>query len=437
MENQTGGSGNEYLDQLKKQMADLKNNEKPTNARKTKEEILAKYFVPRKDNETFRILPPLTGKPIQEAFFHVVSLNMPNGQKAHGKNIYCPAHNDPMVEKKDANGDTIYEETSGKPVMIPAPCPLCAKNKAILKTQDSSLRGKKKDDLTDAEKVIWERNREIFKEASQWDAKKFYITRGVDKGKPVDGIKFWRFKKNYKNQGTLDKLLHVLGQYMEQYNSSFFDPEKGSDLAITMCDSQMPNGRTYRAISAIIAKPPSRLHGDEIIERQWLADTTTWRDVFKPKAAPNVTPYEFLEMTAKGEDPYWDDSDSNNKRWVFPGRPDLEAKANQRFANLDADDYVSKNFEQASDIVDGVTIKNVTESDVGTFQNSGVPNSVDVAENIEEVASETVENVAPETAVAPETVAPEVTATQTEPVVAESTLVESTDEGNDYEDLPF
>ncbi len=445
MENQTGGSGNEYLDQLKQQMADLKKDEKKSGSnRKTKEEILAKYFVPRKDNETFRILPPLTGKPIQEVFFHSVDLNMPNGKKAFGKALYCPAHNDPMIEKKDSNGQTILEETTGKPVLIPAPCPLCAKNKALLKTQtnDPEIRGKKRDELTEEQQKVFDKNRDIFKDANKWQAKKYYIVRGIDKGKTSDGVKFWRFKKNFKNQGTLDRLLPVLGQYMEQYSTSFFDANTGSDLAITMCDSTMPNGKTFRAISAIIAKPPSKLSDDEIVSRQWLNDKTTWREVFKPKAAPNVTPYEFLEMAGRNEDPYWDDSDSNNRHWVFPGRPDLQEKANQRFKNLDSDDYVDKNFEHASDLVDGVTIQNVTPADVGNFQNAGVANAVDVMDGFSDATNETVTQepvaqAAPVTQppVAQEPVAQAPVTPPAQPPVDTNTFVGGDDDG--YDNLPF
>jgi len=41
-------------------------------------------------------------------------------------------------------------------------------------------------------------------------------------------------------------------------------------------------------------------------------------------------------MVANGTNPYWDETDANNKHWVFPGRPDLEEVANTRKANLDS-----------------------------------------------------------------------------------------------------
>jgi len=94
--------------------------------------------------------------------------------------------------------------------------------------------------------------------------------------------------------------------------------------------------------------------------------------VYMAKKAPNVTPLEFLEMVATGNNPYWDDTDQNAKKWVFPGRPDLEEAANTRTRNLDADG--EEDFEQASDLMDEelprVTISNITESKVGTYQDN-------------------------------------------------------------------
>ena len=80
-----------------------------------------------------------------------------------------------------------------------------------------------------------------------------------------------------------------------------------------------------------------------------------------------MPPFEFLEAVANGTNPYWDDTDANNKHWVFPGRPDLEEAANTRTRNLDASE---ENFEYASDLDEEyprVTISNITESKVGTF----------------------------------------------------------------------
>jgi hypothetical protein len=367
--NMTNAQGGDLSD-LKKMFSDFqkKQSQSGSGNRKTREDILAKYFVPRKSKELFRILPPKGNKKhIEEAFFHVVTTNAAGGKKKHGTVVYCPAHNDPKVKKLDVNGNPILD-ASGNPVMIPAPCPLCAKHKKLLAQQDQSLKGIKKENMTDAQLKIKAKNDEIYKEAVKWEAKKFYIVRGIDKGAEKDGVKFWRFKHNYKNQGTLDKLLPILQEYMESQQADFSSPVNGTDLSIIMTDSEF-NGHVYKTISAITFRGKSQLHSDPLVARQWLDDDITWRDVFLPKKAPNITPYEFLEMVANGTNPYWDDTDSNNKHWVFPGRPDLEEAANTRNRNLDPDE--DEDFEQASDLDEEyprVTISNITESKVGTYQ---------------------------------------------------------------------
>lgn len=360
------------LNDLAKMFSDFQKKQQGTVTKKTREDILAKYFVPRNTRESFRILPPKPGKKhIEEAFFHVVTTNGSGGKKKHGTVIYCPAHNDPKVQKLDSNGQPMFD-ANNQPIMIPAPCPLCAKHKREISKQDPSLKGIKKENMNEAQLKIKAKNDEIYKEAVKWEAKKFYIVRGIDKGAEKDGVKFWRFKSNFRNQGTLDKLLPILEDYFQSQQADFSDPVNGTDLNIIMTDSEF-NGHVYKTISAITARGKSPLHSDPIVVRQWLDDNIGWRDVFLPKKAPGITPYEYLEMVANGTSPYWDDTDANNKRWVFPGRPDLEEAANTRTRNLDADD--DNNFEYASDVDEEyprVTISNITESKVGSFNDDAL-----------------------------------------------------------------
>ena len=427
MENlkQTG----EDLSQLKSMFADYQKKQTQSTSKKSREDILAKYFVPRASKETFRILPPKPGrKYVEEAFFHVVTTNAAGGKKKHGTVIYCPAHNDPKVPKLGPDGKPLLDD-QGAPLLVPAPCPLCAKHKALLATQDQSLKGIKKENMNDAQLAIKAKNDEIYREAIKWEAKKFYIVRGIDKGKEKDGVKFWRFKHNYKNQGTLDKLLPILEDYMTNQQADFSSAVNGTDLNIIMTDSEF-NGHVYKAISAITAKGKSPLHADPIVAQQWLDDDITWRDVFKPKQAPNMPPYEYLQAVANGTSPYWDDTDQNNKKWVFPGRPDLEEKANTRTMNLDSDE--DENFEQASDLstqeTPRVTISNITEEKVGEFE-----------DDASDIGKETLAAAAQNTTPAPEPVAE---ATQPAVDVSEAPETvqdepEGDDLGADYEDLPF
>jgi hypothetical protein len=371
-QNETTNPQGGNLSDLKKMYAHYQSEQRQAR-RKTSEEILAKYFVPRKNKEIFRILPPKPNKKhIEEAFFHVVITNASGGKKKHGTVIYCPAHNDAKVPRLDKNGQPLLD-TNGQKIMTPPPCPLCDKAKKMLIQQNPSLKGRKKETLNASELIIYEKNKAIFTEANKWDAKKFYIVRGIDKGTEKDGVKFWRFKHNFKSQGTLDKLLPILQEYTDMYQVDFADPKFGTDLSITTNDSEF-NGHVYKQISAINFRGKSLLSNDSVVMQSWLEDNTTWRDVFLPKKAPNITSFEFLEMVVSGTNPYWDDTDSNNKHWVFPGRPDLEEAANTRTRNNDADEDAA--FEQASDLIDDeyprVTVSNMTADKVGTYEDNAV-----------------------------------------------------------------
>ena len=380
-ENVTNVQGTD-VDELKRMLEDIQKDQKPVKKR-TREEVLAKIFTPRKDKEYFRPLPPKGSKDrIETAFFHVIGTNQPGGKKKFRK-LYCPAHNDPKVPKLDEKGNTILDQ-SGKPVMIPAPCPLCDKYSVLIAKQNNSIKNVKADDMTDAQKKIKEANDKIYKEAVNWQAKKFYILRGVDKGIEKDGVKFWRFKHNFKKQGVMDKLSPVLVDFMDQYKVAYFDPNSGTDLSITITDAEFM-GRTYKDVSAISNRGMSKLHADDAIAKQWLDDPITWREVFKAAVAPNTTAVEFLGMVAVGQDPYWDDSDVNNKHWVFPNNPELQAKANTRTNNAGDGDR-NQYFEQASDLVDEedllVTPSNVTKEDVGTFTDTAVNLTAEIKKEV-------------------------------------------------------
>lgn len=409
------------IEDVKKMFADYQKKQIQSK-KKTSEEILKKYFVPRNTKETFRILPPKAGKrPIEEAFFHVVTTNIAGGKKKHGSIIYCPAHNDGRVPKLFDNGEPMLD-MGGKEILVPTPCPLCEQHKRLLARQDQSLKGIKKENMTPSQLKIKEKNDAIYKEAIGWEAKKFYIVRGIDKGVEKDGVKFWRFKHNFKNQGTFDKLYPVLDDYIQQYGVLFSDVQKGCDLAITMADSEF-NGKTYKQITAITPRQPSVLHSDPIVIRQWLDDDITWRNVFLAKKAPNTTPNEFLKMIVRGENPYWDDTDSNNKHWVFPNNPELEALANTRNQNLDNDEEY---FEYASDISeDSVTISNVQPSNVGTYTSGAI--------DMGKVAMEETKPVIAEEHVAQPKAATKKANNPTPPAVVEP----SVEENGEFDDLPF
>jgi hypothetical protein len=370
MENQTNG-----LDALRAQLEGYK---KSTEKKKriNREDILKKFFVPREDREIFRILPPKNSNSYWEtAHFHVVQVNTPSGKR--WRKIYCEAKNDPKVVKTRPDG-SVVTNADGQPSMVAKACPLCEKKEAILALQDNSIRKIKKEDMTPNQLAIKAKNDEIYKEAMKWDAKTFYIFRGIDKQKMNEGVKFWRFKHNYRKQGIMDKLQPALQQFIDEHQTDFTDPVNGADLTIYVVDNSIGGNenRTFRDVSSIQTKR-AKLSEDSMISNEWLNDDIHWRDVFKPAKAKELDTVGYLERIAKGTDPYWDDSDPNNKRWVFPDPADhaLQEAANTRKDDDDEGDSYDEDStpSQVSNVVNqsynNVTPQNVTQEDVGTFQN--------------------------------------------------------------------
>jgi hypothetical protein len=414
MENQNVDGNAAEIAALKARMRKLQEEQtqKNSSSKKSKEDLLSKYFTPSKPTEIFRILPPKTGREFYEiAFFHVVDVNTASGYKKKAT-IYCPKHNNPKVPRLDANGNPVLDG-NGKPIMDFAPCPLCDKHDKILSSQDPSVKFRKKETLNDYELKILASNTEVLKKANEWKAKKFYIIKGIDKGQSKDGVKFWRFKENFNGEGVWEKLFPIVNLYVNNKSKDFTSEVDGCDLTIlTQKKEDKRTHKPYTHVSVISTGEPSALHSDHLVAEGWVKDPLTWRDVFKPKVAPNITAYEFMEMIISGTDPYWNDVDANNKHWVFPGRPDLQEKANTRKRDLNA---TSENIETASDVdyVAPVTISNITESKVGKF----VDNSVDVGAQImsEKKTPVVIEEVDEETTYVPEEV----------------------DGADDYSDLPF
>lgn len=372
----------------------------------TKEEKLAKYFNPRRDKEYFRALPasnndskiPLIDRIFQQAYFHEVKIGK------DWKKVYCPAHNDPKIQALDKDNKPVFDQNN-KPVMVSVPCPLCKKSKVHLATQDRSIqakvKGKKKEEiekiLSSDELKIYNKNKEIFSESTRMEAKKFYILRGIDRGAEKDGVKFWRIKHSFKNKGVFDIIMSVTEEYGLQHGF-FTDINKGTDFTIIVGDTTMP-GKTYsyKEVSAIIARGPSKLHPtDPMIEKQWLSDKTEWREVFKASIAPHITTHQFLELAAEGNAPYFDMTDSNNKRWVFPNHLDLELAANTRTQNLDApDEYDSYDDEGTSSAATSVVndtyktdITTITDQDVKKFNHDSQQLAGSVSEPVESSDSE-------------------------------------------------
>lgn len=222
-----------------------------------KGEILKKYFNPflpqgvKSGEFSFRILPTTDGSsPFVEAYFHSIKVNN------KWEKIYCPNKNN--------------EED----------CPICEAETALKSS------GSKED----------------FELSKTYRASKFYIVKGIDRAKPEDGVKFWRFKHNYKQQGAFDKIIPIFAK-----KGDVTDAIAGYDLTIMVGRDDKNNS----VITSVMPDEKSRLSDDDAQMKTWLDDDTTWTDVFKKKDT------DFLQAVVEGRAPYWDDS---TKKYVTPGK---------------------------------------------------------------------------------------------------------------------
>ena len=146
-----------------------------------------------------------------------------------------------------------------------------------------------------------EKDKEI---ARQYRSKKFYIVKVIDRENEDDGVKFWRFKWNYKGDGVIDKIIPIF-----QKRGDITDIKEGRDLTLVLKSVPLPSGKgTYTVVSMVMAEDPTILTSDKTNLKDWSENTETWQDVYSKK------PVEYLEAIARGETPVWD---SQLKKYVY------------------------------------------------------------------------------------------------------------------------
>ena len=214
------------------------------------EDRMKKYFAAiLKDNEkqgqrTIRILPTTDGSsPFKEVWFHEVQVD------GKWQKFYDPAKND--NERSPLN--EVYEELM-----------------STGKESDKQL-------------------------ATQYRSRKFYIVKVVDRDNEQDGVKFWRFKHNYKQEGILDKIIPIW-----KAKGDITDPDNGRDLILELTKAKTPKGATYTVIQTVMYDDPTPISKDTDQMADWVGNEMTWEDVYSKK------PVEYLEAIARGETPRWD-----------------------------------------------------------------------------------------------------------------------------------
>jgi len=138
--------------------------------------------------------------------------------------------------------------------------------------------------------------------SKQYRARKYYIVKVIDRDNEQDGVKFWRFKHNTKQDGNLDKIFPVF-----QKKGDITDPTNGRDITLFLTLTKSGTGKEYTTINSIIPEDPSPLNVDDSVAKEWINDELMWSDVYSKKSE------DYLDMVARGEVPRWD---NNQNKWV-------------------------------------------------------------------------------------------------------------------------
>jgi len=163
------------------------------------------------------------------------------------------------------------------------------------KIYDPGKNDNERSPLTEIHDELMSTGKESYKElAKAYKPRKFYIVKVIDRDNEADGVKFWRFKHNYKNEGILDKIIPIW-----KAKGDITDPVNGRDLIIELAKAKTPKGATYTVIQTVMHDDPSLVHTDAETAKAWTEDPLTWADVYSKK------PVEYLEAIARGETPRW------------------------------------------------------------------------------------------------------------------------------------
>ena len=163
------------------------------------------------------------------------------------------------------------------------------------KFYDPGKNANERSPLSEVYEELMSTGRESDKQlATQYKPRKFYIVKVVDRDNEQDGVKFWRFKHNYKNEGILDKIIPIF-----RAKGDVTDTEKGRDIILEMTKAKTPKGGYYTVIQTVMYDDPAPLHENKETAKSWINDELTWEDVYSKK------PVEYLEAIARGETPKW------------------------------------------------------------------------------------------------------------------------------------
>lgn len=253
----------------------------------SKEELFKKYFnliLPKgvkEANKRIRILPTTDGSsPFKEVWFHQIQI------KGDWMTLYDPEKND-----------------------------------------------NEKSPLADVERSLLATGKESDKELSKnYKSRKYYVIKLIDRDNEADGVKVWRFKHNWKQQGILDKIIPIW-----KNKGDITDKEKGRDLIVSLQIAKTNKGKEYTDVKTIMYDDPTPLSTDPALIEAWLADTTEAKKAYARK------PIEFLEAIAHGEKPKWDTKKNkfvhgDEATTVFEGNTNSQSNINVNIPAVEISD---------------------------------------------------------------------------------------------------
>ena len=117
--------------------------------------------------------------------------------------------------------------------------------------------------------------------ARQYRSRKFYIVKVIDRDHEEDGVKFWRFKHNYKQEGILDKIIPIW-----KAKGDVTDANEGRDLMVELSKAKTPKGIEYTVVQTVMYDDPCAIHTDESQMKEWMTNIITLVGCF-----PILLPY--------------------------------------------------------------------------------------------------------------------------------------------------
>ena len=101
--------------------------------------------------------------------------------------------------------------------------------------------------------------------ARSYRSQKFYIVKVIDRDNEEDGVKFWRFKHNWRGDGPIDKIIPIW-----QKKGDVTDLNEGRDLTLMLQSVPLPGGRgEYTTVSTVMYEDPSPLSTDDTKSKEW------------------------------------------------------------------------------------------------------------------------------------------------------------------------